>query len=121
MPEVRLTLGATNLSANHAMARIGVGGDGLGIHTLPETRPAGAGVEFCLRMEEIRSAAHASVGALSLVIPVGTCEGALRASLPGHAVLLLGELLAPGLVLLCGGLVVGAHRTLNGERDNKLF
>ena len=108
MAQVRIALGAADFGAHHAVAHILEGADGLGVHPFPEAGPAGAGVEFAVRAEQLSAAADAAVGAIAFVIPIGTGEGPLGAALAGHAELLGSQLGAP-VVLAC------FHGVINGS------
>src|SRR5262249_49889882 len=68
------------------------------VDRLPEARPPGAGIELGLRFEERRAASRALVEALLLRRVVLAREGALRAVLPQHPVLLGRQALPPLLV-----------------------
>src|SRR3954447_24813449 len=71
-----------------------------------ERRPAAAGVELRVGLEELGVAGLAGVDALGLGVGVLTDEGSLGAGLTEHGVLLRRELLAP---LLVGLLHVVGH------------
>src|SRR5436853_4588134 len=72
-----------------------------------EAGPSGARVELGAGGEEIVAAADTLVDARVVRVPVGAGEGPLRAALPGHDELLLGEALLPLLVGLLD--LVGHH------------
>ena len=67
MTEVGVTAFAHGFDAFHAVAVVGFFEDAFGFGGVVEGRPAAAGVEFFLRGEEFRAAAHAVVGALALL------------------------------------------------------
>lgn len=46
MPEMRITARTVDLGTDHAMGPIGLGGDRLGGHSVPEAGPASAGIEL---------------------------------------------------------------------------
>src|SRR3954467_1081949 len=95
--EVRAAVGAADLDALHAVRGVLDVLDRVG-DRLVERRPAAAGVELRVRLEEPGVAGLAGVDALGLGVGVLADEGTLRAGLAEHRVLLGRELLAPLLV-----------------------
>ena len=77
------------------MAAIFLGGDGSRADPLPETRPAGAGVEFAVGTEQGNVTADAVVHPAVLEVPVSAGEGPFRASLACHLELFRSQLLTP--------------------------
>ena len=65
---------------------------------LPETGPAGAGVELLVGAEQFIAAGRAQIFTLLVVVPVGAGEGPLGPGLPEHLVVLGGQSSAPFLV-----------------------
>src|SRR4029077_13814890 len=96
--QVSLARGAAHLGARHEEAPVGVLVHGGALDGLPEARPPGAGVELRLRLEERRASPCALVDALLLRGVVLAGEGALRAVLPQHPVLLGRQALLPLLI-----------------------
>ena len=73
VPEMRVAAGAADGRAQHAEAVAGTFDDIEARDRLPETRPAGAGVELRLRIEECGVAADAAIEAVAR-IPCRTCR-----------------------------------------------
>ena len=65
-----LTSSAGNRGSHHAQRHIGNFMDILFGDWLPKARPAGAGFELCVRIEESRVAADAAVQPLIVQVPV---------------------------------------------------
>src|SRR5918998_4360226 len=97
MTLMRPAHGAVHLSATHEEATVFLGLDVIAPRR-PEARPARAGVVLGLRAEEGLPATHATVDALSFVVPVLTRECSLCALHARHAVLLGRELVLPLLL-----------------------
>src|SRR3989338_10333833 len=95
MSEMRAALLAEHFHALHAVADIGARHDILGSIMLPETRPAGTGIKFGLRVEQCGTAAYTAINSGIMAIPVRTAEGRFGAALAAHLVLLRCEFLAP--------------------------
>src|SRR5687768_15769321 len=91
---------ADDLDAAHAQGGVLVLGDRVGVHRLPEARPAAAGVELRFGAEERLAAADAGVLAGSLGVPVGPSERALGTLLAGNVELFRRQALAPFRVAL---------------------
>ena len=98
MPQVRAALPAMHLGAPHKPAVIRLGGDIFFLAWLPETGPAGAGIEFALGIEQLRAAAYAAIDARLLAVIIFAGEGPFSAFLATNCVLLGGELRLPLLV-----------------------
>src|SRR5580765_937191 len=86
---------AEHLVANHAVGGVSGAGDILFGDGLPETRPAGAGLEFRFGVEQGRGAADASVDSIGMVRGVLSGEGPFGALSTGHFELLRRQLLPP--------------------------
>src|SRR4051812_44236965 len=97
---------ADDLGPAHPVRRVVPDLDRLGELRLGEARPARAGVELRLGVEQLRAAGGAAVDAVLVVVPVLAGERALGALLAQHLVLLGRELLAP---LGVGLLNLGGH------------
>ena len=96
--EVAAAGGAGNLDPPHAVAHIFDLGDVLGHPRLPEARPAGARVEFFVRLEQRVPAADADVSSLVLACVVLARKGGLGPAHPRDGVLLSREMFFPLLV-----------------------
>ena len=77
------------------VAAIFLGGDGSRADPLPETRPAGAGIEFGVGTEQGDVTADAVIHTAILEIPVSASEGPFRASPASHLELFRSQLLTP--------------------------
>src|SRR3989338_6818740 len=64
----------------------------------PETRPARAGIELRLRVEQIVATAHTLIDPLFFTVPVGPGKGPLGTLLPADMKLLRSKLPLPFLV-----------------------
>src|SRR5260221_5204489 len=73
--QVGVAAAANDLGPHHEMAFIGHERDAVVVERLPETRPAGAGLELGLRVEQRLTAADAGVCACFVVVPVFAAEG----------------------------------------------
>ena len=93
--QMRVATAATDFGSDHAMGLVFKFPDRIRVDCLEKAGPAAAGIEFCIRHEQRRFAAHAIVTADELVVPVGTGERALGAGLAGHIELLGCKLLHP--------------------------
>jgi hypothetical protein len=89
---------AQNLRAHHAEAAVRAELDVLRHRGLKEAGPAGAGVELCVRAEQLRPAPGAAIDAVVLDVPVGAREGSLGAVAAQNLVLRRREPLAPLLL-----------------------
>src|SRR5262245_847320 len=98
MAEMRIARRAADLGAAHEPRAILVLTHGARRGRCPETGPAGAGLEFGIRRESRRAAAHAFERAVALFAVERMREGRLGAVLAGDAVLLGREQLSPLLV-----------------------
>lgn len=94
MAKMRIALAASHLAAgtetvvSHAL-------DVLSGNRLPEAWPTGAGLELCLRTEQGVTAAHATVQAFGMVVPILSSEGNLRISFTGDSVFMRTKSLLP--------------------------
>ena len=88
---MRATAGAGDFRAHHAVGAIAVFIDRPIRHRLIETRPAGSGIVFCLRVEQRLAAAAAFIGTWGFGVPVTTAESALCTLLPTDIELFLTE------------------------------
>src|SRR4051794_19866821 len=93
MSQVAAAARAEHLGPDHPVACVRLLLDRAGRRR--ERRPTAAGVVLRIGVEELRPAAGADVGARLERVVVLAAERALRALLPEHAVLLVGELLPP--------------------------
>src|SRR5262245_17551607 len=95
MAQVRAAALAVHLGALHEVTVVVLGLDVLRIGGRREARPAAAGVELGLGIEEHVTAAHAAIRAILVVVPVAAGEGALGPLLARDPVLLRRQLLTP--------------------------
>src|SRR5918994_625837 len=86
---------AHDLRARHPVARVRLGDDAVEGGRLEEARPAAARLELRVGAEELRAAARAAVDAVSVLVPVGARERALRPLVAEDLVLLGAQTLAP--------------------------
>ena len=93
--EMGIAASTENLPAHHSMASIFLGCDGSRADPLPETWPAGAGVEFAVGTEQRNVTTDAVVHPAVLEIPVSAGKGPFRASLACHLELFRSQLLTP--------------------------
>src|SRR5262245_11918141 len=98
MAEMRIARRAADLGAAHEPRAVLVLAHGVRLGRRPEAGPAGAGIEFCIRRKQRRTAAHAFEHAVALFTVERMREGGLGAVLAGDAVLLGREQLSPLLV-----------------------
>src|SRR5947207_12720722 len=119
VPEVAAAGRAQHLCAHHAVARVGLLLHGLLPRRRRERRPAAAGVVLRIRVEQLRAAAGAAVGARLEDMVVLPAERSLGSLLAEDAVLLGRQLLAPlllGLLDLRHATSVPAVGAPNGIR-----
>src|SRR5262245_38690149 len=95
MAEVGVATAAMHLRAAHAVAVIRFGRHVFLVGRLPEAGPAGAGIELVIRAEELGIAAHASVRALVVVVPIDARKSRLRSFLARDVELLRRERVFP--------------------------
>src|SRR5208337_617491 len=96
--QMGLALIAHDLHPLHAMAGIGHFADSLAIDRFPETRPAGAGIELGLGIEQRCAAADATIGPVFMAIPIVTAERRFRSLATRHVELLGRKPFSPLLV-----------------------
>src|SRR3990167_6801136 len=96
MAQMRITLGAFDFDAMHAVIEVIHTGDGLAADRMEVARPAAAGVVLGIRVEQLGLAAGAVVNTRHLAVVVQTGKGALGAAQATDMKLLLGKLFAPG-------------------------
>ena len=95
MAEVRAAVTAHDFSAMHAVARIILRGDVLLVDGFVETGPAGTGIKFCIRIEQLVAACGTFVHAGLFALVVLACEGAFRAFQSANLILLGCQFLLP--------------------------
>src|SRR2546430_1564982 len=100
VPEVAAARRAQHLGAHHAVTCVGLLLHGLLARRRGERGPAAAGVVLCIRVEQLRAAAGAAVGARLEDMVVLPAERRLGALLAQDAVLLGRQLRAPLLLSL---------------------
>src|SRR5712692_899038 len=100
MSQMRIASVAHDLYAAHSQAIIDLGPNPSFGYRRPEAGPARAGVEFCVRAEQVVSAANALVDSRFVEVPVLARVGPFRSFFPGYVELLRREYLPP----LCVGL-----------------
>src|SRR4051812_36826304 len=120
MAQVRTAVGAADLDPLHAESAVLDVLDGVG-DRLVERRPAAAGVELGVRLEELGAAGLAGVDALGLGVGVLAGERSLGAGLAQYGVLLRREFLTPLLLALVhlvahASTVVGQATERGGDR-----
>jgi len=93
--KMRATTLATHLHTAHAEGGVLAEFDILAVRGLGETRPAGAGIEFRVRGEQLRAAGGAGIHSRFLRVHVFAREGRLGPLLTHHRVLPGGERLLP--------------------------
>src|SRR5689334_17541601 len=91
-------------------------GDILRVDRRIERRPATAGVELRVGLEQRRAAAHAAVRSGGFVVPIFAAERALGALLAGHAILFGRELRFPFGVGFAMGVAHGSIVSRRGGR-----
>src|SRR3990172_5174964 len=84
---MRAALAAHHFGAAHEETAAFLFSDVFGLHGCIKTRPAGAGIEFGVGTEKIRTTADALVNALVLAVVVAACERTLGAFLTRDLVL----------------------------------
>src|SRR5207249_5652747 len=110
MAQMALAARAMDLGAGHEEAAIALGFDEPLIGRLPEAGPAGAGFELGPGIEHWRTAAHAGIDAIFVMVGIDAAEGALGAVLARDLVLFGRQLRPPfgvGLGDLADGFVDG--------------
>lgn len=95
MAQMTVATGTEYLNPRHAVRAIRCSRDVLRSYGLKKTRPASAGIEFCVGSEKRQSAANAGVNAGFLVVQQITAKRPLRAFAAGNLVLRWRELLLP--------------------------
>src|SRR4051794_20927119 len=114
MAEMAAAFGAEHLGAEHAVADVPLLVDMAIDRGLGEARPAAAGIELGVGLEQRVAAAGAEIGAGAVVVLILTGEGTLGRLLAQHRVLHRRQLAAPLLFalddLVVSGLVVGGFR-----------
>ena len=100
MAKVGIALSAAYFRAAHEEGPVVVLGHSVVAHRLIETRPAGARVEFRIRREKWRTAAHASKNSLALLMIEGARTGPLGAVLARDFVLFRRQLRPPFRIAL---------------------
>src|SRR5262245_39220110 len=98
MAEMRITNGTQYLDAPHAVATVSLGLDVIFVCGRPETRPAGAGIKFCIRAEQDRSTRHTLIRTLFVIVPVLSGKCSFRGFSSGDFVLIRSKLPAPFLI-----------------------
>ena len=83
MAQMRAAPPTGDLRPHHPVAAVFMEFDILLRNRLPETRPTCARVKLCIRNEQGRAAADASVEASFVIVPVFASEGSFRAGLAG--------------------------------------
>ena len=95
MAEVCIALSTKGFYATHAMAGVGFGAHGFGIHRRGKTRPTGAGFKLGRAVKQFRAATRAAIGTVFMVVPILPREGRLGTLLASYMVLLRSQLFAP--------------------------
>src|SRR6266403_1896416 len=96
VPQMSVAAAALYFGSPHAVAGVSFSLHGLFAGRSVETGPSGAGVVFRLRTKQGLAAAGTFVRSCRFGVLVFTSKGRFRPFLPGHKVLILGELLLPG-------------------------
>src|SRR5206468_5201305 len=113
MAEMATAFGAEHLGADHAVADVPLLVDMALDRRLGEARPAAAGIELGVGLEQHVAATGAGVGAGAIVVLIFAGEGTLGRLFPQHGVLHRRQFLPPLLfalddLVVCGfGLGVG--------------
>ena len=109
MAEMATAFGAEHLGANHAVARIVLLVDMALDGRLGEARPAAAGIEFGIGLEQHIAAAGADISAGAVVVLIFAGEGTFGRLLAQHGVLHRRQFLPP-LLFALDDLVVRGFR-----------
>ena len=96
MAEMCITATAQDFSALQPMPGILFLRDAVRLIRLPEAGPAAAGIVFHHRIEQNIAAAHATIQAAVMTIPIGTRKRRFGATLTAYLILLRGKFFAPG-------------------------
>src|SRR5262245_36282666 len=96
VPQMAAAAPAMHFGALHEMAAVGLRLDGVARHRGVEARPAGAGVELGVRIEERRATPGAHIGSRVVRVPKGSGEGTLGPLLAEHVVLQRRQLFGHG-------------------------
>jgi len=113
MAEMTAAAAAMGLGADHEMAAVDRRFDRSRLGVI-EARPAGAALEFLLRLEQSLAAAGAVERTRTLLEIEGAAAGPLGSML-AHDVILLGrQNLAPFLLRVRDGVLLGSRRAVHG-------
>src|SRR5581483_234678 len=100
VPKVGITSRATRFRTNHPVTAIGELRNRTWIDWLVEAWPASARIEFGIGVKQRLPATDTRVNTLLFGIPVFAGKRRLGSCVPGHVILLLGQLLLPVFIAL---------------------
>jgi len=116
--KVRIALGTLYFRTRHAKTSVHRGFNIFLRDRRPEARPTGTGLKLRIGREQGVSAAHATIQAMLVIVPVLPGKGPLRSSMPGDLELLRRQLFFPLTIALMN--LFHFHHSLTLARVSKI-